>query len=576
MKHRAVLKSILLLLSWLLYNAFAQTVITEFQRNPVGGASSSPGDASHEFVEITNLGVDTVRLDSLCLSDGVESDTVVPWPAPLPIHGDCMTGTTVLLPGRTALILDRDYPAAVDSVPSSRLPIRAGTVLLTVGDAELGNGLANDDGVVLYKGTKSLITRILWYAADSAVTGADPRAGKFVLSEPHCVPEGVSIVPVSFLFDSVRYGMCADSLTPGWFEPLKNSWFAEWRFGPLDTVQRTFACTLACIKSGSLPHVPVNWSVVLQSAAKTITAARGGFSLQVNKATAAFSLPLDSLSCFLHLTEGDTETSWPIDLSPLWTPPSPVKINEIFPRGNSGEPEWFEAVNASQMAINLKNWTFGNSESFDTVSVQDLLLSPGDFLVLTADDALLRQRYPAKNRVAAPPHWHTLDNYNDTLCLWDAKKTLKERVCWRSEWFSGWTAQSLERVSLSNSGMDAASWVLAPTPTPGQPNGAAVWRAGAQPRLDAGPLPFTPNNDGRDDKLSIIIDLPADYTATLAIYGFSGKKLRSFPGQLSHLFFWDGKLDNGSPAPVGPFFVVMEATSSKGTVMVRKKGVLWR
>ena len=557
--------------------AFSLVYITELQRDPAGGETSMPGGASHEFIEITNLGIDTVGLDSLCLSDGVESDTVVPWPAALPIHADCITGGTVLPPGGTALILDRDYPAAVDSVALSRLPVRAGTVLLTVGDAELGNGLAGDDGMVIYKGTKSLIRRVLCLAADSAVSGSDPKAGKISLTGPAGVPEGFSVIPVSFLFDSiVSYGICGDSLTPGYFEPLKNNWFAEWRFGLLDTVQKTFACTLSCIKSGAVPAGPVGWRIVMQSSERTTTAAQGIFNLQENRAAAAAVLPLDSLSYSLHITEQDTGTVWPLDVSQLWTPASPVKISEVFPRANAGEPEWFELVNVSPMTINLKGWFFGNSEDTAVIASRDLFLEPGGYLVLTGNAGLFCSRYPAKNRLAVPPNWHPLDNYNDTLCLWDAGRNLKERICWQSGWFSGWTNESLERVSLSTTGMDAASWVSAVSPTPGQPNGAVSWRAGAKPQLDAGPLPFTPNSDGRDDQLSIFIDLPAGYSASISIYGFSGKKLRSFTGPLSHQFCWDGRLDNGSPAPTGPFFVIMEASSSQGTVTLRKKGVLWR
>jgi hypothetical protein len=575
-KKSTVNSTIGLLLLCVFFPAFPQIVITELQRNPAGGETASPGGRSHEFIEITNLGIDTVSLDSLCLTDGVGSDTVIPWPPPLPIHNDCITGSAVLLPGRTAVILDRDYPAAVDSVPSSRLPIRAGTVLLTVGDADLGNGLANDDGVLIYNGTKSLVRHIVCCAADSAVSLSDPRAGKITLSEPHNVPEGFSVVPVAFLFGSVRYGICADSLTPGSFELLKNNWFAEWRLGPLDTARHVFACTLACLKSGALPRDPVDWSMVIQSSSRTVTVAQGRCTSQGNKATAVFTLPLDTLSFFLHIREQDTETVWPFDVSLLWMPSSPVKINEIFPRGNAGEPEWFEVVNVSQMIINLKTWVFGNSEDSDTITISDCLLRPGDFLVFTANGPLFNQRYPAKNCVTVPPHWHALDNYNDTLCLWDGNHNLKERVCWHSDWLPGWNSQSLERVSFTNSGMDAGSWALASSPTPGQPNGAIFWRAGQEPRLDAGPLPFTPNHDGRDDNLSIIIELPAGYSAAVSIYGFSGKKLRSFSSPLSHQLFWDGRQDNGAPAPAGPFFVVMEATSTKGTTMVRKKGVLWR
>jgi hypothetical protein len=558
-------------------SACPQVIISELQRDPAGSETASPGGASHEFIEITNFGIDTVTLDSLCLSDGAESDTVVPWPAALTIHPDCIFGSTVLPPGRSALILDRDYVSAVDSVPSSRLPIRAGTVLMTIGDAELGNGLANDDGVVIYKGTRSLIRRVVCLAADSGVYGSDPRAGKILLTEPRSAPEGFSIVPVSFLFDSlVRYGICADLLTPGSFELLRNSWFSEVRFGPLDTVRRTFACTLACLKSGAVPGGTVSWRVIMQSASRTTIAAEGLCALQGSRASAAFVCPLDSLPSSLHLVEGGTESVWPLDLSQLWLPASPVKISEVFPRSNAGEPEWLELVNVSPMPVNLMNWTFGNSEGFDTVIARDFVLQPGGFLVLTANVPLFTIRYPAKQTVAAPPHWHALDNYNDTLCLWDVKRNLKERVAWQSGWFKGWTGESLERAGLSNSGMDAASWVLASKPTPGQPNGALTWSAGEKPRLDAGPLPFSPNGDGRDDQLTIFIDPPAGYSAEVFIYGFSGKKLRSFTQPLTHEFTWDGRTDSGSPAPAGPFFVVMEATSSKGSITLRKKGVLWR
>ncbi|MBN2189516.1 MAG: lamin tail domain-containing protein [Chitinispirillaceae bacterium] len=566
-----------LMLLFLCFSAMPRIMITELQRDPAGAESSSPGGASHEFVELTNFGIDTVTLDSLCLTDGVEADTVVPWPSALPMHPGGVTGSLLLPPGLSALILDRDYMSAVDSVPSSLLSLRDGTVLITVGDADLGSGLAADDGLVIYKGTRTLMRRVVCFAADSAAGGSDPRAGKISLSGPAGAPEGFSAVPVSFLFDTaVTYGICGDSLTPGYFELLKNGWFAEWRFGPLDTIRRTFACSLSCVKSGVLPAGPVGWRIVYQSASQTVTAAEGTCALSGNHASALFVCPLDSHPCFLRLTEGDTETVWPLDLSQLWLPVSPVKISELFPRANAGEPEWIELVNVSPMPINLRNWTFGNSESRDTVIARDCVLEPGRYLVLAADLAFFRVRYPAQQDACEPLHWHTLDNYNDTLCLWDAKRNLKERVCWESGWFSGWTTQSLERVSLSNSGMDAASWALAASPTPGQPNGAALWRAGEQPRLDAGPLPFSPDGDGRNDLLSIIIDLPAAYTAAVSIYGFSGKKLRTFSGPLSHRIEWDGRCDNGSPAPSGPFFVVMESKSPEGTIIVRKKGVLWR
>lgn len=558
----------------LVVTAYSQVVITEINRDPFGGATAIPGGASHEFVEITNFGSDTFSIDSLYLTDGVEIDAVVAWPRPLEAHPDCITGSTLLPPGATALILDRNYDSAVGIAPSSRYDIRASTVLFTTEDSDLGNSLAGDDGVMIYKGTKTAVTRIVWCAADSPYTGTTPPKAKITLGA--IAPKGISVVPTSFLFDTVGYGVCADSITPGFFELLKSNWFAEWRFGEPDTNRLTVACSLACIKAGTLPMPPLSFRITKQSRTGTTTAAEGECSLSGNRGSAAITIPLDSAAYYLHLLEQGSETVRQLDISQIYTTRSPLRINELFPRATPGEPEWIEVCNQSPMPINIKNWTFGNSESYDTITAIDLVLAPGDFLVLASNGELFRQRYPAKSRIVVPAHWHSLDNYNDTLCLWDAKHLPKETICYRSIWFTDWNFQSLERRTPSSPGIDQASWLPAASPTPGQPNGALFLAASAQPGLMTGPTPFTPNGDGRDDLLSITVEMGQASSASLAIYGFSGHKLREFRAPLAHRLLWDGKQDNGSPAPTGPFIVVLETHSTKGVSYVRKKGVLWR
>jgi hypothetical protein len=553
--------------------AASQIFITEIQRDPQGGESASPGGASHEFIEIVNFGIDTFRIDSLFLSDGVESDAVIPWPDSLPQHRDCILKTSTLAPGGTAIILDPDYPAAISAVPASRLPIRASTLLLRTEDAEVGNGLASDDGIFIYKGTKATIAGIIAYAGDSAFAGSTPVAGKIVLNVPSTVKEGFSVVPRSFLFGKAVYETCVDSLTPGYFELLHGTLFAEYRFGVLDSVGKTFPCTLACIQAGAALQSPSAWRITSSKNASSVTIAEGTLSTRENKGSAVITLPLDSASYSLRLSSGAVSAQWAIDVSTLWTPIMPIKINELFPRGNAGEPEWFELVNSSSMPINVKGWRFGNNENSETLAATDLLLQPGAFLVVTANTALFQARYPAKNRITTPPHWHSLNNYIDTLCLWDPYSRIKERVCYQNSWFLDWQTQSIARISLASEGMSPQSWSLASSPTPGQPN---VIKSATFARLEIGPLPFTPNGDGKNDLLSIALDLPPGYSATVMVYGFSGKKERDFGAWPGRALLWDGKQDNGSPAPLGPFFVVAEITSAKGKTTLRQKGVLWR
>jgi hypothetical protein len=41
-------------------------------------------------------------------------------------------------------------------------------------------------------------------------------------------------------------------------------------------------------------------------------------------------------------------------------------------------------------------------------------------------------------------------------------------------------------------------------------------------------------------------------------------------------YLWDGKTSNATAAPVGPFFVVATIKNGAQTIVLRKKGVLWR
>ena len=120
------------------------------------------------------------------------------------------------------------------------------------------------------------------------------------------------------------------------------------------------------------------------------------------------------------------------------------------------------------------------------------------------------------------------------------------------------------------------AWVIALKPTPGQPNASNAFRATEKPSIEIGPVPFTPNGDGKDDMLSIKLVLPASFTSTIAIYGFNGKKYLDLPITPLPQYLWDGKTDKGVAASVGPFFVVATFKNAGQTTVMRKKGILWR
>jgi hypothetical protein len=95
------------------------------------------------------------------------------------------------------------------------------------------------------------------------------------------------------------------------------------------------------------------------------------------------------------------------------------------------------------------------------------------------------------------------------------------------------------------------------------------------PSIEIGPTPFSPNGDGVDDVLSIRMKAPPGVKATIRIFGFDGKPLKTFTGE-QELILWDGTTDSGRPAPPGAIYIIAEFTSGGGRQVVRKRGVLWR
>lgn len=252
-----------------------------------------------------------------------------------------------------------------------------------------------------------------------------------------------------------------------------------------------------------------------------------------------------------------------------------IRLSELFPRAAADCPEWLELANVSGAPVDLRSWTYGNAVDTCLIATAAIVVPAGGFIVLTKDKNLFSTKYPAVTSVFQPVRWKTLDNYHDTLFFRDSAGVQQESAGWDYKWFDSWTDQSLARVSYSISGLVQQAWVVASRPSPGQPNADAVWRNNSA-ALDIGPIPFTPNNDGKDDYLSIKLTIPAAATATVSIYGFDGRKYLDVPQPPTSQYLWNGTLASGAAAPVGPFFVVAIITCNGATQIIRKKGVLWR
>ena len=101
-----------------------------------------------EFVELYNAGGAPVDLAGMIITDGDDDDTIQAFAG----------GTTVLMPGAYAVVVDPDYDGSYG--------IDAGVTVVTTGDTNLGNGLTTSDDITLYEADGETTVATFSYPSD--------------------------------------------------------------------------------------------------------------------------------------------------------------------------------------------------------------------------------------------------------------------------------------------------------------------------------------------------------------------------------------------------------------------------
>lgn len=549
--------------------AYTDIIISEVLKNPEGNEGDCPGGKSHEFIELYNVGTDTLSIQDIFISDGTAIDSVIPWIKPIDWHKNCRFGRYCIPPGQFALILDRDY---INSPLGSYFTIADSAIILTVDKSSLLGGLTANRGLFLYFGTRKVIQKSLAFFLNPNQTVS--LNNKLVQTEPKNIKEGYSISPSQILFSPVQYRPCPESLNLGRFDSEKNGWLFEYKF-PVQTPITSIVCSVSVCGINKINSGKVHWT--LKNTMTSSSIQTGIIKQEKYPVFFTITIPKDSVAYSFLLEENNKVVEFPISISLIWLPVSPIKINELFPRATSFLPEWIELFNTSPMPVNLKNWQVGTPEGKDIVSNVDLILEPGHFLILTKDRTLFSTLYQIGIKVAQPLHWQSLQNYRDTVFLYNPlSENPSETVCYNSDWFDNWDNQSIARVSTKKSGLERSTWTITGDISPGLPNSDLLWLSAKKQDLYIGPIPFTPNNDNDDDLLLIKLQLPESQKISVAIYGFNGKIIFELPLIKAGTYKWNGKKSDGSWASVGPFFVVATFDNGGKETKIRKKGILWR
>ena len=273
--------------------------------------------------------------------------------------------------------------------------------------------------------------------------------------------------------------------------------------------------------------------------------------------------------------------------------PGDILINEILFNPRPNGVDFVELFNPSDKFVNLKNWVIANFEDEQAknqkvVALEDLILPPQEYLVLTTNPATLKSNYPQgvekKFRTVSLP---TFADDEGSVALADDGGQVMDYFLYQKNFHAAFIRDeegvSLERISPADITQSTENWTSASSAagfaTPGflnsnfQPQDILT-----QGEVVVSPELFAPAS-GVDDfsQIKFRFDQPG-FVANVKVYDQQGRLVRTIANNetlgFEGFFRWDGDDDSGGKARMGYYFVWFEVFNAEGTVKTFWKRVI--
>jgi hypothetical protein len=272
-----------------------------------------------------------------------------------------------------------------------------------------------------------------------------------------------------------------------------------------------------------------------------------------------------------------------------------VVINEIMYDPEEGKPEYLEIYLPGKKFYDLRDLSIhfveegGEADHPVALSSCSRLILPGQYLVLAKCVAHLADAYGLElsGRWVEVEELPALRNSSGTIYLTDRAGNVVDMVVYSDamhlELLDDPTGISLERVSWHRSAIDPDNWHSAASldgyATPGRRNSQSPGESDPRGLLTVEPEVFSPDMDGYDDLLEIVIRTGGqDWVVGLWITDLHGNQIRVLANNHSTgpliTYTWDGEGENGSMQPMGFYVVHVRAYQPvTGEQWIRRKAV---
>lgn len=261
-----------------------------------------------------------------------------------------------------------------------------------------------------------------------------------------------------------------------------------------------------------------------------------------------------------------------------------IVINEILFNPEANGVDYVEIYNRSANIINLKQLYIANRNSagvissIEPLSIENILIFAGDFVVLTEEPSLVQQKFITANpgafvQVSGMPSFP--DDNGDVIIL-NAQGEIIDEVRYLDKWhyelITNTEGVSLERIDYNAPSLQAnfhSAATSAGYGTPGYKNSQFRIDAQIPGSITLSPEIFSPDNDGMDDFATISYDFPTPgYIANITVFDAAGRSIRYLQRNalcgVKGNFIWDGLGDKHQKLPQGIYIVFTDIFSASG------------
>jgi hypothetical protein len=264
-------------------------------------------------------------------------------------------------------------------------------------------------------------------------------------------------------------------------------------------------------------------------------------------------------------------------------------INEVLfdPRGSG--VDFVEIYNHSSRYISLKDWRLANYSN-DTIanekiiSDQQIILFPGEYLVLTTDASNIAAEYPLAhvNRILEMDALPSYNNDEGRVVLISSLNQVSDDFTYTADMhfalLSNPDGVSLERIDFNRPSTESTNWHSAAEAvgfaTPGYLNSQYLPTEPSS-AVNAEPSTFSPDSDGYNDVVNVSYAFEqSGFVGTILIYDMQGRLVRRLMENellgTSGVISWDGINDRREKANVGGYVIYMEVYDLSGKLKAYK------